>query len=473
MFYGRENERAFLQGQFERREAALVVVYGRRRIGKTTLLEKFAGNKKQLYFLATEESEQANFDKFCAIAADVLTDNIFLELRSDWEMAFKLIAEKSVNERVVVVLDEFQYLCSANSAFSSIIQRCWDGFLKNANIMLILCGSHIGMMESQTLNYTSPLYGRRTGQIRLKQLAYAEMRPVFADDGAYARILRYSVCGGVPKYAEAFIGRGDLLEQISRDVLDKNGFLYEEPFFLLSKELTSTGNYFSLLKTIAAGDHKIGNIASKLNTMQSQLTKYLKVLIDMDIIERRVPVTESDPSKSKRGLYYITDNFLEFWFKFVYPRRDELETFRKQRAMTEIAKYLPERLAAFVYEDVCIQYVLSEKFEQDTGLFFERAGRWWSGNEEIDVVGIAVSEKKIFIAECKYRELKLSRIQLDTIVSKLRIAEINSNFAGDFQKIFAIFSVNGFEPDAMEFAQVNNIMLFYGDCQVVKMQLES
>ena len=467
MFYGRENERAFLEGQFDRRESSLVVVYGRRRIGKTTLLEKFAGNKKQLYFLATEESEQANFDKFCAIAAEVFADNIFLELRSDWEMAFKIIAEKSVRERVVIVLDEFQYLCSANSAFSSIIQRCWDGFLKNANIMLVLCGSHIGMMESQTLNYTSPLYGRRTGQIRLKQLTYLEMRPVFADESAYARILRYSVCGGVPKYAEAFIGQGDLLEQIGRDVLDKNGFLYEEPYFLLSKELTSTGNYFSLLKTIAAGDHKIGKIAAKLNTMQSQLTKYLKVLIDMDIVERRVPVTESDPSKSKRGLYYITDNFLEFWFKFVYPRRDELETFRKQRAMTEIAKYLPERLAAFVYEDVCIQYVLSEKFEQDTGLFFERAGRWWSSNEEIDVVGIAASDKKALIAECKYYAGKLSRIQLDKIVSKLRQAEINNSFGADVQKIFAVFSINGFETDAVEFARSNNVLLFSGDCQLV------
>ena len=164
--------------------------------------------------------------------------------------------------------------------------------------------------------------------------------------------------------------------------------MYEEPYFLLSKELTSTGNYFSLLKTIAAGDHKIGKIAAKLNTMQSQLTKYLKVLIDMDIVERRVPVTESDPSKSKRGLYYITDNFLEFWFKFVYPR-------------------------------------------------------------------------------CKYYAGKLSRIQLDKIVSKLRQAEINNSFGADVQKIFAVFSINGFETDAVEFARSNNVLLFSGDCQLV------
>ena len=445
MFYGRENERAFLQGQFERREAALVVVYGRRRIGKTTLLEKFAGNKKQLYFLATEESEQANFDKFCAIAADVLTDNIFLELRSDWEMAFKLIAEKSVNERVVVVLDEFQYLCSANSAFSSIIQRCWDGFLKNANIMLILCGSHIGMMERDVLAYGAPLYGRRTAQLRLGPLPAAALRPLFPSYSPAQLVETYAVLGGVPAYLLRFDSRLGVMENITRHVLDPSAFLYAEPSFLLREELREPRNYFAVLQAVAQGRTTPNEISQATGMDPGPLARYLATLRELGLLERRVPVTETQPEKSRRGLYMVQDRFLRFWFRFVAPNASALEMGGAAQVAQKVARELPQFVGP-VFEDLCRAWTAEQAARARWPLALERFGSFWSPEAEVDVVGLG--GEGLLVGECKWNR---EPVGVSVLADLKRKAEAICARVGRRETLLVLFSRSGF-TDALEAA---------------------
>ena len=192
--------------------------------------------------------------------------------------------------------------------------------------MVILCGSLISMMESQTLAYGSPLYGRRTAQIRLKQIPFAYYHEFFPGKTRRELIELYSVTGGVPKYIELFSESSDIYRAIQKCVLNRSGYLYDEPHFLLQQEVSEVGSYFSIIKAIAAGNHKLSTIAAVLEVKSTNLTKYLKTLIDLDILERRVPVTEENPEKSKRGLYKIKDNYLRFWFAFIYPNMSFIES---------------------------------------------------------------------------------------------------------------------------------------------------
>ncbi len=337
-FVDREQEMETLQSEYERKGSALVVLYGRRRVGKTTLISEFIKNKNALFFLASEESEAQNRNAFKEKAAEFIDSDLLrsAEVKS-WDLLFKAIMDAPFDSKPVIVLDEFQYLGKANPAFPSIFQRIWEEILKDREVMIILCGSLISMMESQTLAYGSPLYGRRTAQIRLKQIPFGYYHEFFPGKSRKELIEMYAVTGGVPKYIELFSESQDIYTAIQKCVLNRSGYLYDEPHFLLQQEVSEVGSYFSIIKAIAAGNAKLSAIASVLEIKATSLTKYLKTLIDLDILEREVPVTEDNPEKSKKGLYKIKDNYLRFWFAFVYPNRSFLESGHGSIVMTRFA----------------------------------------------------------------------------------------------------------------------------------------
>ena len=190
----------------------------------------------------------------------------------------------------------------------------------------ILSFALISMMESQTLSYSSPLYGRCTAQIRLTQIPFRYYREFFPYNERRNLIEMYAVTGGVPKYIESFSNCSDIYQAIEDNVLNQNSYLYDEPNFLLQQEVSEIGSYFSIIRSIAAGNHKISAIASMLEVKVTSLSKYLQTLINLDILEREVPITEENPEKSKKGLYKIKDNYLRFWFAFIYPNRGFIES---------------------------------------------------------------------------------------------------------------------------------------------------
>ena len=201
-FVDRKNELEFLNKEYSKEESSLIILYGRRRIGKTSLIKEFGKNKNMIYFLATEESDEQNREIFKNIVANSLNNELLSSITVDnWEILFKTIISEKSKDKKIIVLDEFQYLGKANSSFTSIFQRIWDEILKDKNVMVILCGSLINMMESQTLNYTSPLYGRRTGQIKLKQIPFENYSEFFSKKMSERELIeKYAITGGIPKY---------------------------------------------------------------------------------------------------------------------------------------------------------------------------------------------------------------------------------------------------------------------------------
>lgn len=235
-FLGREKELAVLEREYGR-SSSFVVVYGRRRVGKTTLIKEFIKGKNALYFLAGEEDDRQNLNRFTEKAALFAEQPYIAGSRLDsWDNAFRIFAHSS-EEKKILVIDEFQYLAQMNPAFPSIFQRVWDEILEGSNTMVILCGSLINMMTSQVLSHSSPLYGRRTAQIRLQPLSFDEFRGAFPGRPFEELTKLYSITGGVPKYIDFFTGSGSLWENIRDNILAKSGFLYEEPVFLLEREV--------------------------------------------------------------------------------------------------------------------------------------------------------------------------------------------------------------------------------------------
>lgn len=458
-FVDRIHEMDVLEREYRRPASSFVVIYGRRRTGKSTLISQFCKEKPCISFLATEENDSQNRSAF-RIAASVfpgLQDLSHISV-DDWTVLFRMIIEQSdrADRKLIIVMDEFQYLGKANPAFPSILMKIWDETLKNSNIMLILCGSLIRMMREQVLNYDSPLYGRRTAQICMKQIPFRFYHEWGEQLSAEYQLMKYSVTGGVPKYIELFEDCEDIYEGIRRNILDKDSSLYAEPEFLFQKEVSGIGSYFSILKVIALGSHRITEIASRLETPASNLTKYLETLIQLDVLKRDIPVTEENPAKSKMGQYIITDNFIRFWFSYVYPYRSLLEMNRTDFVLNRIRQHFIENHVSFVYEDICREKIWEMT---DTLPPFDKAGRWWNKNTEIDLVAYDSSGDSLLLGECKYSANPKGIKVLD----ELTIKEQALPFRNKKKTSYILFSKSGFTEELVRYANDHkNIYLVEG-----------
>lgn len=377
---------------------------------------------------------------------------------TDWLDLFRVIADYKPGEKKVLVIDEFPYLVKTNSAFPSILQNAWDEILKDSNVMMILSGSLIGMMQKYALSYDSPLYGRRTAQMRLAPLPFTDVYAVQQMPFDQA-VEQYAVTGGVPKYLEFFEDGRPLEEQLKDTVLSKNGFLYEEPNFLLKSESATAVNYFSIMKAIADGNHKLGKIAGVLGQETSALTPYLATLSDLGFVEKRTPITEKQPEKSRKGLYLIADNFIRFWFRYVYPYKGELELDNMQIVLDEMNQDFREKFVAFAYEDIC-KTIFSELCKNGAIPFVpSRIGSYWlndfDGDTEIDVMSVDHQNKRVFAGECKYHAKPVDAPVYFALKEKVdRAKEVHKAFPG-YEIIFGVFSKSGFTKRMLDIAKEN------------------
>ena len=449
-FIGRELE---LQALETNKEHSFVVLYGRRRIGKTALIHEFIKKKSALYFLATEETEQQNMKRFSASLASFAHKEFISKANfNDWIELFRIFADVPSDNTKILVIDEFQYLVNTNPAFPSIFQKAWDEVLSKKNIMVIICGSYINMMTRQVLSEKSPLYGRRTAQIRLAPLSFWEIYQHYTDKTFSELVELYAITGGIPKYMEFFDNSLSVIENISRSVLNKNGFLYDEPAFLLNKEVKEPVNYYSIMRIIAEGNHKLSAISAAMQVNGYQLVPYLETLRNLYLLERRTPITEKNPEKSRKGLYIMKDIFMKFWFQFVFPYKGELELGNLNFVQERLNNHFVDNHVAFVYEDIC-RNIFSELCKQKQIDFIpSRIGSYWNKHEEIDLVAVDETNKRIFVAECKY--YKDGKPVDVNIYAQLQKKSQIREFSG-YDIVYGLFSKSGFSDHLKEIS-VNN-----------------
>lgn len=456
-FVGRQDELAALRREYETPGFRMMVLYGRRRLGKTTLCRRFMEGKDALYFLATEENEAQNLNTFASLSAALISDP-FLEqaLVHSWEILFRMLRPDASSRKRIIVIDEFQYLVKANPAFLSILQRICDEILRDSNILLILCGSLVHMMRKEMLNYSSPLYGRRTSQLPLRPFSFRDFASLYPGASERDLCALYSIAGGVPKYAEILQPRRNIIEMISDHVLNTSGFLYEEPFFPLRGEVAEVGSYFSIVRAIAAGNEKLGHIGSISGMPATRISPYLATLRELEIIRREVPATELNPEKSKNGLYRIEDHFFRFWFRYIYPNRSYVESGHIDRVRSLIERNLTDGHVSFIYEDICREQMWELSAAGAWPFAFANVGRWWNRNTEIDIVATGADGCGIVFGECKYRSAPVD----ETVLHELERKAQRVQWGGPGRReYYVLFSISGFTPGLVEAARGRSDLL--------------
>jgi uncharacterized protein len=458
-FIDRQTELKFLEEKWQDPKSQLIVLWGKRRVGKTELVKQFIAGKPSLYFLSESTSAKEQLQRFSRLLGEFLDEPLLLTRGfSIWEEAFAYL--KSRKERFVLVFDEFPYLIQSNPAIPSIFQKGWDEYLATSNIYLILLGSSIAMMENEVLGYRSPLYGRRTGQWLVDPMPFRAASQFRADKPFADRLAHFAIAGGIPAYWLQFSLKKDLAGNLRDHVFRKGEVLYDEVEFLLRAEVREPRYYFALLQAIAQGKCKLSEIVNASGLQQSLAGKYLGVLADLRIVEREIPVTEAIPMKSKKGLYRISDEFCRFWFRFVLPRRSELEMGRLEHITKESIEHLPQFLGE-TYEKVAKETLFAD---MDAFFPFSAIGRWWDRGEEIDVVAINPTKDSILFCEVKTTEKKVGTDILDSLRDKARKVQWGSAKRKEY---FCLFSRTGFTSGLLEKARQEGIVLYSQDQRIL------
>lgn len=456
MFVGREEELAFLNERLKSNRFEMIPIYGRRRVGKTRLIEEFTCDKKTIFFTADllgESSNLANLSK--AVTAEI-TNKISDFTFSSFQEAFEEIADyaKKVDEDVVFVIDEYPYLAGANKGISSILQRAMDKlYLHIPNLMVILTGSQTSFMEQQVMGYQSPLYGRRTGQIKLLPLTFNEARKFLPKMEIESFLTIYGITGGIPLYLSMMDDELSLEENIKQKLLAKHTLLYEEPRNLLFQELRTPDRYNAILMAIAGGKNRLHEIADRTGIDSGLLVSYIKTLIELGVVEKRTPLLSSG---KKKGIYYIKDGLFHFWYRYVPHYASFLESGRLNHIWPRVKEDLVQ-FTALIFEDFCRDWIFFR-----SPLLLQEVGSWWGNNplikntkaiaEEIDVVGVGLAKNEIVLGECKWR----------SEITDIRVGEKlmeRSQFFPHCDQDLYIFSKSDFSESLKSYAKENDIHL--------------
>ncbi len=439
----REQERRWLQSHLSGDERQFLICYGRRRVGKTTLVTHVLDSldRPAIYYLCDERGTTTNarrFARHCAETVDDVPPDV-----DGFVDAFTYLASR-IDQPTVVALDEFSYLVDTDETIPSVFQTIVDDVLAETRISIVVLGSSISMMEEGVLSYESPLYGRRTGQWRLEPMTIGAAAGFFPTADPHELVRTYSVLGGIPAYLEQFDPDRELLANVEDQLLTKGAFLYEEPEFLLRQELREPATYRGILEAIAGGATRVTDIANEIDRQASSISRYLTNLTRIALIERETPVT--DPGA--RGVYRITDEFLRFWFRYVLPNRGTLEQGRTKPVRDSIAASLPSHVGP-TFETVCRQAVRTPRFPVPCS----RVGRWWYGENEIDVVGVDERTETLFLGECKWTRDRVGPGPL----ADLEALEPEVRWHGDARSVvYGLFAREGFTESLRDTADTRD-----------------
>lgn len=454
MFIGRRKEINGLEKLYKSDKFEFVVIYGRRRVGKTALINHFIKDKKAIYFMGVESNEKQNLENFSKnlieYGSGINTEFSFASYQAALEYAFE-IAQK---ERVILAIDEYPYVARTSKSLPSTLQMLIDKYKDSSKLMLILCGSSMSYMEDQVLAYKSPLYGRRTAQMKIQPFDFEEcctyLEGMNDEDKAYV----YGIVGGTPQYLLQMDSRLSVEENIKNTYLNQMSFLYEEPLNLLKQEVREPALYNAVITAVATGYSRMSEISTKVGESTTVCAGYLKNLIDLGIIRKETPYGEKE---SKKSIYSIEDNMFYFWYRFVLGNASAIA----QGASDLVYKRIEAELNHYmgrVFEEICKQYLWKLLRAGKAPIEFTSLGRWWGNDSrrkmqaEIDIMGEGDSNQAIF-AECKWRNEKVDRDVLETLVDRSGLFH--------YTKVhYYLFAKVGFTKDCIEKAEeMGNVTL--------------
>ena len=401
MFIGRDKELNSLDKLYKSDKFEFVVIYGRRRVGKTALINQFIGDKKSIYFMGVESNEKQNLENFSKsiieFSSGIQTESSFASFQAALEYVFKL----AENERIILTIDEYPYVARSSKSLASTLQLLIDKYKDTSKLMLILCGSSMSYMEDHVLAYKAPLYGRRTAQMKILPFDFEESCRYFNNMSDEDKALIYGIVGGTPQYLLQMSDKLSVEENIKNTYLNPMSFLYEEPVNLLKQEVREPAIYTAIITAIATGHSRMSEISTKVGEDTNVCSNYLKNLMNLGIIKKETPYGEKE---SRKSIYSIEDNMFYFWYRFVLDNNSVIARGATDMVYKRIEPQLPNYMGR-VFEEICMQYLWKQLLEGNAPIEFVSLGRWW-GNDpikktqaEIGIMGEQDSESALF-AEC-------------------------------------------------------------------------
>ncbi|MDQ7824984.1 MAG: ATP-binding protein [Candidatus Eremiobacteraeota bacterium] len=451
-FIDRERELMYLNEAYQREGSQFIVIYGKRRVGKTELVRRFFTGIPHIYFLAEKSSEKDQMVMLSEKTGLAFQDDFLLSRGfGAWREFFRYVRDKG---RIIVVVDEYPYLVESNAAIPSIFQSGWDEELKDSQVFLVLLGSSIGMMETEVLGYRSPLFGRRTGQILVEPLSFWDAKKFFPSLPFEEFLYIYAILGGVPAYLMKFDPGTGLWENIRKNILNPQAYLFAEPEFILREELREPRHYFSILRALSLGKRRAGEIINETGLEKNVIGKYLSVLADLRLIRREVPVTEKNPEKSKQGIHLVNDHFFRFWFDYVFPGRSFILEGEELYLLDRKIRPSMDDFVSPVFEEICRSLVRRRGAQE---LRFHQVGRWWSRRAEIDVVALNEDENAILLGEAKWSTRKVGT----DVLAHLKEQAVNVEWGRPRRReYYALFSRAGFTGELKERASRERVLLY-------------
>lgn len=474
MFIGREVELKFLNDKYETEGGQFVVLYGRRRVGKTETLREFCKGKPHIFFSCTQTTDKVQLKKF---SKQLLKENIparnYITEFADWEKAIHAILDLPYgNKKKLLVIDEFPYMCKGNRSIPSILQNLWDAELRNANVMIILCGSAMSFIEKELLAEKNPLYGRATGIYKMKEMGFYDAIKFFPDYSERDKVIAYSILGGIPHYLRQWNPKWPIAENIKRNILTKGCILYSEVEFLLHQELRETPVYNSIIEAVALGNTTLNNISQKsLVEDTSKTSVYLKNLTELGIVEREFSVDArvKEQANGNRGTYKLTDNFFRFWYAFGFANFSQLEDGDVDGVYEYVVEPALHEFASVTFEDVCREFVREMQKKNMLPFRYSKMGRWTgkttlrdkntkngirTAETEIDLLCIDQKEENYMVGECKFKKEPFTYTEYLNTLSKLNPLKEKAQF------YYALFSENGFDEKIISDAKKNRTFIY-------------
>ena len=438
MFIGRENELKRLEKMDNSGKFEFAIIYGRRRVGKTTLISHFIDGRKAIFFACQNASKE---DNLVELSSQISSFTGYSLNFTSFIDAVRTIIKLAEKERLIFVMDEFPYLAKRDdNAASSALQNLIDNEGKKSKLFLILCGSSLSFMEDSVLGKESPLYGRATGVFRLQPFDYLDSAKFVPSYCSSDKALVYGITGGIPRYLELFDDSVSVKENLLFNLFDSNSVLFNERESCLKEEFKEVSTYNSILSAIASGCTKLTHIADRADIQVGSLPKYLSNLAEVGIIDKLVPLGE----KESKGIWRISDLFFRFYFFFVPRNYSTIISSRMGKSYDLVVEPLLNDYMGKVFEEIVKQYI-----EKYASLPFplQEIGTWWGGSRrlkkeiEIDVVASSAVSREKIAASVKFREKVLPLSDLDLM------REYSLEMDGSCEYHYWFFSKSGFSED--------------------------
>ncbi len=454
MFIGRERELNSLEKLYASDKFEFAVIYGRRRVGKTALINHFIRNKKAIYFMGVESNDKQNLENFSKnileYGVGIQADTAFLSFQAALEYVFQL-AEK---ERLILAIDEYPYVARSSRSLASTLQLLIDKYKENSKLMLILCGSSMSYMEDHVLAYKAPLYGRRTAQMKMQPFDFADACRYFKNFSDEDKALIYGIVGGTPQYLLQMDDKLSIEENIKNTFLNPTSSLFEEPENLLKQEVREPALYNAIITAIATGSARMAEISTKVGAETSVCTAYLKNLLALGLVQKETPYGEK---ASRKSIYAIDDNMFRFWYRFVPENYSIISRGASDIAYKRMEPHLSDYMGK-VFEEICKQYLWKLLLKGQSPVEFGELGRWWGtdpfthSQTEIDIMGEQDINTALF-GECKWTNERVDTGVLETLAKRGQLFH--------YGKIYLVlFAKRGFTKGCVDMAnRMGNVML--------------